>query len=66
MKPVARANAGAPGVEGVMFAHIEASAVETWLADLRRESKRYPALPCKLRNLGRGISIAGVLNHKRQ
>jgi hypothetical protein len=51
-----------------MFAQIEASALETWLAGLREElvSKRYPPLPRKLRNPRRGISIAGVLNHKRQ
>src|SRR4051794_37997457 len=29
---LARANAGAPGVDGVAFAQIEASGVETWLA----------------------------------
>src|SRR5437764_12072747 len=34
---VARANAGAPGVDGVSFAQIEASGVEAWLAGLREE-----------------------------
>jgi RNA-directed DNA polymerase len=34
---VARANAGAPGVDGVSFAQIEASGLETWLAALREE-----------------------------
>src|SRR5450631_761562 len=34
---VARANAGAPGVDGVSFAQIEASGVEAWLAALREE-----------------------------
>jgi hypothetical protein len=48
-----------------MFAQIEASALETWLRE-ELVSKRYPPLPRKLRNPGRGISIAGVLNHKRQ
>ena len=32
---LARANAGAPGVDGVAFAQIEASGVEAWLAGLR-------------------------------
>jgi len=34
---VARANAGAPGVDGKTFAGIEASGVEGWLAGLREE-----------------------------
>jgi RNA-directed DNA polymerase len=34
---VARANAGAPGVDGVSFVQIEASGVEAWLAGLRKE-----------------------------
>src|SRR5476651_1578545 len=40
---VARANAGAPGVDGVSFAQIEASGLEAWLAALREElvSKTY-------------------------
>ena len=32
---LARANAGAPGVDGVSFAQIEASGLEAWLAGLR-------------------------------
>src|SRR5919201_5937545 len=34
---VARANAGAPGVDGVTFAAIETSGLEAWLAGLREE-----------------------------
>ncbi len=32
---LARANAGAPGVDGVTFAEIEAAGLEEWLAGLR-------------------------------
>src|ERR1700730_12227367 len=40
---LARANAGAPGVDGVTFKQIDASGVEVWLAGLREElnSKTY-------------------------
>jgi RNA-directed DNA polymerase len=40
---LARANAGAPGVDGMTFAAIEASGLEKWLAGLREElvSKTY-------------------------
>src|SRR5258708_29166189 len=34
---LARANAGAPGVDGMTFAAIEASGLERWLAGLREE-----------------------------
>ena len=34
---LARANAGAPGVDGVSFAQIEAQGLEAWLAGLREE-----------------------------
>ena len=46
---VARANAGAPGVDGVSFAQIEASGVEAWLAGLREElvSKTYRPDPVR-------------------
>src|SRR6202166_391201 len=46
---VARANAGAPGVDGVSFIQIEASGVEAWLAGLREElvSKTYRPDPVR-------------------
>src|SRR5258708_32528095 len=34
---MARANAGAPGVDGVTFAQIEEQGLEAWLAGLREE-----------------------------
>src|SRR5215470_6796105 len=34
---LARANAGAPGVDGVTFAAIEKAGIEAWLAGLRKE-----------------------------
>jgi RNA-directed DNA polymerase len=46
---LARANAGAPGVDGVGFAEIEASGLEAWLASLREElvSKTYRPDPVR-------------------
>src|SRR3954452_17157701 len=46
---LARANAGAAGVDGVTFAQIEASGVERWLAGLREElvSKTYSPAPVR-------------------
>jgi RNA-directed DNA polymerase len=46
---LARANAGAPGVDGVTFAQIEAEGLETWLAGLREElvSKTYRPQPVR-------------------
>src|SRR6478735_5545879 len=43
---LARANAGAPGVDGVSFAQIEVQGLEAWLAGLREElvSKTYRPL----------------------
>ena len=46
---LARANAGAPGVDGVTFKQIDASGVEEWLAGLREElvSKTYRPDPVR-------------------
>ena len=46
---LARANAGAPGVDGVTFKQIDASGVEDWLAGLREElvSKTYRPDPVR-------------------
>ncbi len=46
---LARANAGAPGVDGVTFWQIEASGVEAWLAGLREDlvSKTYRPDPVR-------------------
>jgi RNA-directed DNA polymerase len=46
---LARANAGAPGVDGVTFAQIEAEGLEAWLASLREElvSKTYRPAPVR-------------------
>ena len=46
---LARANAGAPGVDGMTFAQIEAEGVEKWLSGLREElvSKSYRPQPVR-------------------
>jgi RNA-directed DNA polymerase len=46
---LARANAGAPGVDGVTFKQIDVSGVEAWLAGLREElvSKTYRSDPVR-------------------
>jgi RNA-directed DNA polymerase len=46
---LARANAGAPGVDGVTFAQVEEQGLEAWLAGLREElvSKAYRPSPVR-------------------
>jgi len=46
---LARANAGAPGVDGMTFEQIDAAGVEVWLEGLREElvSKRYRPEPVR-------------------
>ncbi len=46
---LARSNAGAPGVDGMTFAQIDAAGVERWLSGLREElaSKTYRAEPVR-------------------
>jgi RNA-directed DNA polymerase len=46
---LARANAGAPGVDGMTFEQIDASGVEVWLEGLRKElvSKKYRPEPVR-------------------
>src|SRR5271166_639405 len=46
---LARANAGAPGVDGMTFGQIDATGVETWLAGLREDlvSKTYQPDPVR-------------------
>src|ERR1035437_2046290 len=66
---LARANAGAPGTDGMTFAAVEASGLERWLAGLREElvSKTYRpdsvrrAVSCKPEGGGgrRGIAALG-------
>jgi RNA-directed DNA polymerase len=62
---LARENAGAPGVDEVTFAQIEASGLETWLAGLREElvSKRYRPGPVRrvmIPKLGGGERPLGI------
>src|SRR6478672_1222767 len=46
---LARANAGAPGVDGVTFEQVDASGAEAWLAGLREDlvAKTYRADPVR-------------------
>jgi RNA-directed DNA polymerase len=46
---LARANKGAPGVDGVTFAMVEAEGLEAWLANIRSEliAKTYQPAPVR-------------------
>ena len=66
---VARANAGAPGVDGVSFAQIEASGLEAWLAGLREELVSTTYRPDPVRRVmipkpnGEGERALGIPTH---
>ena len=48
---LARSNGGAPGVDGVRFADIEAKGVEEWLASLREELRTETYKPRPVRRV---------------
>src|SRR5258708_20782937 len=48
---LARANAGAPGVDGVSFAQIEVQGLGAWLAGLRQELRSKAARPDPVRRV---------------
>src|SRR5258708_40085717 len=54
---LARANAGAPGVDGMTFAAIEASGLEAWLASLREELVLNPHSPDNALSFGAAYAI---------
>src|SRR5260370_37933330 len=60
---LARANRGAPGVDGVTFAAIEAAGLEEWLAGLRDDvvAQTYMAEPVRLRQNSQAARGRGVL-----
>src|SRR3979411_777412 len=62
---LARANAGAPGTDGMTFARIEASGLERWLAGLREElvSKTYRPDPVRRVSPPRKLGGAGLGTH---
>jgi len=62
---LARANAGAPGVDGMSFAQIEERGLEAWLAGLREElvSKTYRPDPVRrvmIPKIGGGERALGI------
>lgn len=48
---LARANAGAPGVDGMTFAQVEAEGLEGWLADLREDLTARTYRPAPVRRV---------------
>ena len=66
---LARANAGAPGVDGMTFAKIDASGSEAWLAGLREElvAKTYRPAPVRrvmIPKPGGGERPLGIPTHR--
>ena len=67
---LARANAGAPGVDGQTFADIELSGLEEWLAGLREELVSQTYRPAPVRRVmipkpgGNGERPLGIPTHR--
>ncbi len=61
---MAKRNDGAPGIDGVTFAAVEASGVESFLAELRDElvTGRYRPLRCRKREIPKGGGKFRVLS----
>ena len=62
---LARANAGAPGVDGVTFAQIEAQGLEAWLAGLREELVAKTYRPDPVRRAWRSRTCRGSCWRRR-
>src|SRR5258705_1116849 len=61
---LARANAGAPGVDGVSFAQIEEKGLEAWLAGLREELVSKTYRPDPGRRAGKPETGGGEWTHR--